>query len=81
MHCRPPINSARVQANAVSDRVLDLRMCDFTGKDLSGKTLSGALLKDAVLPNANLREAVLSKVSPTQLTAHPRQSKVATCCQ
>ncbi|CAL8471225.1 g10767 [Coccomyxa elongata] len=49
------------QANAVSDRVLDLRMCDFTGKDLSGKTLSGALLKDAVLPNANLREAVLSK--------------------
>lgn len=51
-----------MQANAVSDRVLDLRMCDFSGKDLSGKTLSGALLKDALLPNTLLRETVFSKV-------------------
>ncbi|EIE19575.1 hypothetical protein COCSUDRAFT_31020 [Coccomyxa subellipsoidea C-169] len=49
------------QANAVSDKVLDLRMCDFTGKDLSGKTLSGALLKDAILPNSTMRETVLTK--------------------
>ncbi len=55
---------ACVQANAVSDKVLDLRMCDFTGKDLSGKTLSGALLKDAILPNSTMRETVLTKVWP-----------------
>ena len=29
------------QANAVSDKALDLRFCDLKGKDLSGKTLSG----------------------------------------
>ncbi len=52
-----------LQANAVSDKILDLRMCDFTGKNLSGKVLSGALLKDATLPNSILRETVLTKVS------------------
>lgn len=51
-----------MQANAVSDTVLDLRKCVFSGKDLSGKTLSGALLSDADLSNTNLREAVFSKV-------------------
>ena len=55
MHAMAP------QANAVSDKVLDLRMCDFSGKDLSGKTLSGALLENAKLPNSNLREAIFSK--------------------
>ena len=50
------------QANAVSDKILDLRMCDYTGKNLSGKVLSGALLKDATLPNSILRETVLTKV-------------------
>lgn len=49
------------QANAVSDKILDLRFCDFTGKDLSSKTLSGALLSDAILKGANLQEAVMSK--------------------
>lgn len=49
------------QANAVSDKILDLRMCDLTGKNLSGKTLSGALLVDANLSGANLQEAVMSK--------------------
>ena len=29
------------QANAVSDKILDLRFCMLGGKDLSGKTLSG----------------------------------------
>lgn len=49
------------QANAVSDKVLDLRFCDFKGKDLSGKTLSGGLLADADLTGANLSEVVMSK--------------------
>ena len=53
------------QANAVSDKILDLRMCDYTGKNLSGKVLSGALLKDATLPNSILRETVLTKVCQT----------------
>ena len=50
-----------LQANAVSDKLLDLRECKLNGSDLSGKTLSGALLLDADLSNANLREAVFSK--------------------
>ncbi len=54
-----------MQANAVSDKILDLRMCDYTGKNLSGKVLSGALLKDATLPNSILRETVLTKVCQT----------------
>lgn len=49
------------QANAVSDKILDLRFCDFTDKNLSGKTLSGALLADAKLNKANLQEVVMSK--------------------
>jgi len=49
------------QANAVSDKILDLRFCDFKGKNLSGKTLSGALFADADLSGANLREAVMTK--------------------
>eukprot|EP01025_Chloroclados_australasicus_P007835 TRINITY_DN1263_c0_g1_i1.p2 TRINITY_DN1263_c0_g1~~TRINITY_DN1263_c0_g1_i1.p2 ORF type:complete len:234 (-),score=27.77 TRINITY_DN1263_c0_g1_i1:228-887(-) len=49
------------QANAVSDKVLDLRFCDYAGKSLAGKTLAGALLEKATLSNANLQEAVLTK--------------------
>jgi hypothetical protein len=49
------------QANAVSDKVLDLRKCDYTGKNLSGKTLAGALLSETNLSNTNLQEAVLTK--------------------
>lgn len=52
------------QANAVSDKVLDLRECNLAKADLAGKTLSGALLVDASLQDANLQEAVLSKVGP-----------------
>lgn len=37
------------QANAVSDRVLDLRECVVAGKNLKGLTLSGALLVGADL--------------------------------
>jgi uncharacterized protein YjbI with pentapeptide repeats len=70
---------ACAQANAVSDKVLDLRMCDYSGKDLSGKTLSGALLEKAKLPNSNLREAVFSKascpLSPHTLTSQHKLRK------
>ena len=37
------------QANAVSDKVLDLRECVVAGKNLKGLTLSGALLVGADL--------------------------------
>lgn len=49
------------QANAVSDKILDLRFCDFKDKNLSGKTLAGALISEANLNNANMQEAVLTK--------------------
>ena len=49
------------QANAVSDKLLDLRGCKFDGKSLAGKTLSGALMVDASFKGADLSEAVMSK--------------------
>ena len=49
------------QANAVSDRLLDLRACKLPGAKLDGKTLSGALMADGVFDGASLVEAVLSK--------------------
>ena len=49
------------QANAVSDKLLDLRGCKFDGKSLAGKTLSGALMVDASFKGADLTEAVMSK--------------------
>lgn len=39
----------------MSNKILDLRQCDFRGKDLSGKTLSGGLLSDSDLTGANLQ--------------------------
>ena len=50
------------QANAVSDRVLDLRQCVYDGKDLTAKTLSGALMVDGSFKGTNMTETVLSKV-------------------
>jgi len=58
---RATVGNTIGQANAVSDKVLDLRFCDFSGADLSSKTLSGALMSDAVLKGTNLQEAVMSK--------------------
>lgn len=49
------------QANAVSDRILDLRKCNYDGKDLSTKTLSGALMVDASFKGSNMTEVVMSK--------------------
>ena len=51
------------QANAVSDKVLDLRKCEYkSGADMSGKTLSGALMVNTNAKGANMRETVMSKV-------------------
>lgn len=61
--CAGCVLCCAVQANAVSDKVLDLRKCDYNGKNLSGKTLAGALLSETNLSNTNLQEAVLTKVS------------------
>lgn len=61
-HCeRAFVGNTIGQANAVSDKVLDLRLCDLSGKSLVGKTLSGALMVDTNLSKANLREVVMSK--------------------
>jgi uncharacterized protein YjbI with pentapeptide repeats len=49
------------QANAVSDKTLDLRGCKLAKADLSGKTLSGALLSDADLAGARMVETVMTK--------------------
>eukprot|EP00210_Caulerpa_lentillifera_P009373 g8935.t1 len=49
------------QANAVSDKVLDLRKCVYAGKDLKAKVLAGAYLQEADFSEANLEEAVFSK--------------------
>lgn len=51
-----------LQANAVSDKILDLRKCNYNGKDLSAKVLSGALVSDADFSNSTMKEAVLTKV-------------------
>lgn len=50
------------QANGVSDRALDLRLCDLSNQDLKGKTLSGALMVDTNFSGSNMQEAILSKV-------------------
>lgn len=49
------------QANAVSDKTLDMRQCDYKGADLRSKVLAGALMEGADLSNTNLQEAVLTK--------------------
>ncbi|KAK9811996.1 hypothetical protein WJX73_007128 [Symbiochloris irregularis] len=49
------------QANAVADKLLDLRKCNFKDADLSKKVLSGALISESDVSGANLREAVLTK--------------------
>ena len=49
------------QANAVSDKTLDLRGCKLAKADLSGKTLSGALLSEADLAGARMVETVMTK--------------------
>lgn len=49
------------QANAVSDKLLDLRQCSFKGANLQAKVLAGALMSEADFTDANMQEAVLTK--------------------
>ncbi|PNH09429.1 Thylakoid lumenal 17 protein, chloroplastic [Tetrabaena socialis] len=49
------------QANAVSDKLLDLRQCSFKGADLHGRVLAGGLMSDADFSGTNMQEAVLTK--------------------
>lgn len=58
------------QANAVSDKLLDLRGCKYDGKSLAGKTLSGALMVNASFKGADLTEAVMSKAYAGARRAH-----------
>ncbi len=50
-----------MQANAVSDKPLDLRKCSLKGADLHGITLSGGLFVESDMSGTNLIEAVFSK--------------------
>ena len=49
------------QANAVSDKLLDMRGCKYDGKSLMGRVLSGALMVDASFVKTDLSEVVMSK--------------------
>lgn len=61
-HCeRAFIGNTIGQANAVSDKVLDMRQCNFDGKDLSTTTLSGGLMNESTYRDANMQEVVMSK--------------------
>ena len=56
------INTWFLQANAVSDKLLDLRVCNYHGKNLSAKVLSGALVSGSDFSDAILKETVMTKV-------------------
>merc|ERR1712048_278016 len=61
-HCEAAFTGNTIgQANAVSNKLLDLRKCDFKGADLKSKTLAGALLSDSSFVGADMKEAVLTK--------------------
>ena len=49
------------QANAVSDKLLDLRGCSFDNKSLAGRTLSGALMVGTSFKGSDLTEVIMSK--------------------
>ena len=53
------------QANAVSDKTLDLRKCEYDNVSVKGITLSGALMVDSVFDNSDFSETVMSKVYAT----------------
>ena len=44
------------QANAVSDKTLDLRKCKYDNVSVKGITLSGALMVDSVFDNSDFSE-------------------------
>lgn len=49
------------QANAVSDKLLDLRGCVYDRESLATRVLSGALMVDASFQGTDLTEVVMSK--------------------
>mmetsp|Transcript_28849 Transcript_28849/g.56164 ORF Transcript_28849/g.56164 Transcript_28849/m.56164 type:complete len:232 (-) Transcript_28849:213-908(-) len=49
------------QANAVSDKELDLRLCNLNKRNLVGKTLSGGLFQGGTFDETDFTEAVMSK--------------------
>lgn len=59
------------QANAVSDKLLDMRKCSYKGANLTAKVLAGALMSEADLSGANLQEAVLTKVGSWECDINP----------
>lgn len=64
----------------MSDKLLDLRKCNYSGKNLSGKTLAGALLSETDMSNTNLTEAVLTKVGRGAGAARQLQQGVGRSC-
>lgn len=52
-----------LQANGVSDKVLDLRNCSYANEkeQLKGKVLASALLVGANFDNADLSESIMTK--------------------
>ena len=58
---QPVRNECASQANAVSDKLMDLRSCVYTGKNLSDKVLSGALVSEADFSNTVMNNATMTK--------------------
>lgn len=58
--CKPS-SSAIGQANAVRDKLLDLRECDLRNANFSQFDLSGGIFSNADVQGANLKDAQLSK--------------------
>ena len=59
-----------MQANAVSDKVLDLRKCDYQGANLNGKQLPGALMSESNFSGAKMVEATMTKVGLALICCH-----------
>ena len=57
----PYCNASVSQANAVSDKLLDLRSCVYIGKNLADKVLSGALVADADFSNTVMTNVTMTK--------------------
>jgi len=61
MPCEISDSPLLAQANAVSDKLLDLRSCVYTGKNLADKVLSGALVADADFSNTVMSNVTMTK--------------------
>ena len=59
---RAKVGNTIGQANAVADKLLDLRYCDLTNQNFNQTTLSGALMVETDFSNSTFVEGILSKV-------------------